>query len=312
VSDRGSSQAPRSGRGDEGGPSRGKRVALVLLGVVFVAINVDGIARKFRRRTHFTVASVPQLGYPRCEGAGLLAGHGGVEDAGRAEDAGRVGGVGEGEELVSSKLVALSMAVERGSWERFSLRARACHRVVSVHREGPREIVDAEVIHDEAMRPIRAWRRIGRPGPRGIVYDTRTYDFRTPFVTVTRVDAAGARTFEELRPKEKPTVVLAPGSGAMSVWIQSARLREGERVEAWVLDLRAPLERSWRSNLRREPDMTVEGLGRVRVYALDGESFFTDDRDRVVGTLAGLRELSVVGGELPMPIDGQQPAEPAR
>ncbi len=270
--------------------------------MLFVAINVDGIARKFRRRTHFAVASVPQLGYPRCVGEPVEGARDG--GAGRAVEA--------GEELLSTRLVALSMAVERGSWERFSLRARGCHRVVSVHREGPREIVDAEVIHDESMRPIRAWRRIGRPGPRGIVYDTRTYEFRTPFVTVTRVDAAGARTFEELRPKERPTVVLAPGSAAMAVWIQSARLREGERLEAWVLDLRAPLERAWRSNLRREADMDVEGLGRVRVYALDGESYFTDARDRVMGTLAGLRELSVVGGELPMPIDGQQPADPTR
>ncbi len=272
--------------------SRGQKIALGVLSVVFLLINADGIARKFRRRTHFTVASVPQLGYPRC--------------AGDNSDA------GAGEALISTRMTALPMAVDRGTWERFELRARGCHRVVSVHREGPRELVDAEVIYDESMRPLRAWRRVGKPGPRGIVYDTRTYEFRTPVVTVTRVEASGQRTYEELRPKEKPTVVLAPGVAAMTVWIQSARLREGERTESWVLDLRDPLERAWRSNLRREPDMTVDGLGRVRVYSLDEESFFADDQDHVIGTLSGLRELSRVGGELPMAIDGQQPAEPWR
>lgn len=273
--------------------SRNKKIGLVVLGVLFLAINVDGISRRFRKRTHFSVPSVPQLAYPRCVG----------EDAGAPA---------EGESLVALSLVALPMAVDRDAWERFDLRARGCHRVVTVHRESPREVVDGEVVYDESMRPVRAWRRIGKPSPRGILYDTRTYEFRTPFITVTRVESNGRRSYEELRPKDKPTIVLAPSNAGVITWIQSARLSEGGRVEAWVLDLRDPLERAWRSTLRREPDMNVDGLGRVRVYALDEESYFVDDRDRVIGTLSGMRDPARVGRTLPAEFDGQSPPEPWR
>jgi hypothetical protein len=273
--------------------TRNKKLALAALAVVFLAINVDGISRRFRKRTHFAVASVPQIAYPRCAG----------DDAGAPS---------QGESLLSSALVALPMAVDRGAWERFELRARGCHRVVTVHRESPREVVDGEVAYDESMRPIRAWRRIGKPSPRGVQYDTRTYEFRTPFVTVTRVEPNGRRSYEELRPKEKPTIVLAPSNAGVITWIQSARLSAGGRVEAWVLDLRDPLERAWRSTLRRETDMNVDGLGRVRVYALDEESYFVDDQDRVIGTLSGMREPSRIGQTLPAEFDGQLPAEPWR
>jgi hypothetical protein len=57
--------------------------------------------------------------------------------------------------------------------------------------------------------------------------------------------------------------------------------------------------------------MDVEGLGRVRVYALDEESFFTDANDRVVGTLSGMRELPR-GAPLPVEIDSQSAPEPWR
>lgn len=275
--------------------SRRKKIGLVVLGVVFLLINIDGIARRFRRQIHYQVPSVPQIAYPQC---GDVA----VDTASLWRG---------GELLVSTMSEALPMAADRGTWERFELRARGCHRVVTVHREGPQSVLDSEVVLDESMRPIRAWRRIGRPGRRGIQYDTRTYEFRTPLVTITRVEANGNRTYEELRSKEKATVVIAPGSAAITTWIQSARLQEGTSAEAWVLDLRHPLERAWRSTLRRERDMDVEGLGRVRVYALDEESFFTDANDRVVGTLSGMRELRR-GAALPMEVDGQSAPEPWR
>ncbi len=277
--------------------SRRKKVALAALGVVFLLINVDGIARRFRRQVHHAVPSVPQLAYPQCPGADSDAGASALWRGGEA--------------LVSTQLEALPMAIDRGSWERFELRARGCHRVVTVHREGPQSVLDSEVVFDDAMRPIRAWRRIGRPALRGIQYDTRTYEFRTPVVTITRVEANGTRTYEELRSKEKATVVIAPGAAAMTVWIQSARLSEGTRVDAWVLDLRKPLEFARRSTLRREQDMQVDGLGRVRVYALDEEGFFTDASDRVIGTLSGMRELRA-GASLPMEVDGQPAPEPWR
>ncbi len=277
--------------------SRRKKLGLAVLGVVFLAINVDGIARRFRRQVHYAVQRVPDVPYPQCASA----------DAG-APNATLWRG---GELLLSSSLDALPMAVDRGSWERFELRARDCHRVVTVHREGPQSVVDSEVIFDVEMRPIRAWRRIARPGPRGIQYDTRTYEFRTPLVTSTHVEPNATRTYEEIRSKEKATVVIAPGAAAISVWIQQARLTEGTSAQAWALDLRTPLDRVWRSTLRRERDMDVEGLGRVRVYALDEESFFTDANDRVVGTLSGMRELRE-GASLPMEVDGQSAPEPWR
>jgi hypothetical protein len=275
--------------------SRGKKISLVVLGVAFLLINIDGIVRRFRRQVHVRVPSVPQLPYPQCGDVAL-------------DTANLWRG---GELLVSTISEALPTGADRGTWERFELRARACHRVVTVHREGPQSVIDCEVVLDESMRPIRAWRRIGRPGRQGIQYDTRTYEFRTPFVTITRVDEHGHRTYEELRSKEKPTVVIAPGSAALTTWIQSARLQEGMSAVAWVLDLRQPLERAWRSTLRRERDMDVEGLGRVRVYALDEESFFTDANDRVVGTLSGMRELPR-GAPLPVEIDSQSAPEPWR
>lgn len=271
-----------------------KKISLAILAVVFLAINVDGIARRFRRQVHHAVPSVPQLAYPQCEGAGAL----------------QTAGLWRGGELLQSVLLeALPMAADRGSWERFELRARGCHRVVSVHRESPQSIVDSEAIFDEAMRPVRAWRRIATQGREGIQYDTRTYEFRTALVTITRVEANGRRTFEELRSKQKATVVIAPGNAAIALWIQQARLAEGSSAEAWVLDLREPLERAWRSTLRRERDMDVEGLGRVRVFALDEESFFVDAQDRVIGTLSGMRELR---GSAPMSVDGLRDPEPWR
>lgn len=271
-----------------------KKVALVGLALLFVAINIDGIARRFRKRVHFSVASVQQLAYPRCGDAADSTAN------------------SEGEVVVSTRMSALPTAIERGAWERFRLSVRGCHRVLQVHRETPREVVDAEVVMDSQNNALRAWRRIGSPSPSGIRYDTRVYEFRTAVVTVTRRAADGTISFEEIRPKQKPTIVLAPGVGAMTMWAQQAQLRVNERSQAWVLDLREPLERAWQSTLRRSEDISGESVGisdrtTVRVYSLDEESFFADGDNRIVGDLGGMRE----NVQLDFPeVEGQTPPNP--
>jgi hypothetical protein len=273
--------------------SKNKKIALIGLAVAFVAINVDGIARRFRKRVHFAVSSVAQLPYPTCADSLAAA-------------------PSEGDVVVSARLRALPAAVDRGAWERFALRSRGCHRVVAVHRETAQDVVDAELVMDLQNAPIRAWRRIGTPSASGIKYDTRVYEFRTNVVTVTRRASDGTVTFEEIRPKQKPTVVLAPGVAAITVWAQQTQLRVGERAQAWILDLRAPLERAWQSTLRRSEDIDGASVGitdraTVRVYSLDEESFFTDGDNRVIGDLGGMREdVSHDFSE----IEGQTPPEP--
>ncbi|MDP3276692.1 MAG: hypothetical protein Q8Q09_15950 [Deltaproteobacteria bacterium] len=264
-----------------------KKLALGALAVVFVLINIDGIARRFRKRTHFEVASVPQLGYPRCADS---------PEAGVSRVV-----------LVDTVLVGQEGTVNAGAWERFTLEARDCHRVARVHVESSGMIVDAEVVMHPSMEPIRAWRRIGRWGPQGLRYDTRAYDFRTPFVTVTRVDPAGVRSFEELRPRSKPTLVLLPGEAALTLWTQLQPMAVGERVQRMVLDLRKPLERTWVSMLRRE---AATGAPSPEVYSLDEGSVFADDDHRVTGTLSGMRERVGVGE--PARAEGQAPVDPAR
>lgn len=272
-----------------------RKFALLGLAVVFVLINIAGIARRFRKRVHFEVSSVAQLPYPRCAD---------YHEPGPTEVPDNI--------VASTRLRALPEGIDRGAWERFRLRIRGCHRVVQVHRETPQVVVDAEIVLDAQNAPIRAWRRIGTPSPAGVKYDTRVYEFRTPFITVTRRASDGTISYEEIRTKQKPTVILAPGVSAITTWTQQSHLRVGDRTQAWVLDLREPLERAWQSTLRRTEDMDGASVGvadrrTVRVYSLDEESFFADGDDRVVGDLGGMRED--VASDF-ADVEGQTPPNP--
>lgn len=245
--------------------------ALLLLGPLLLASAC--------RRKHVAVDHVPQLPYPSCGDAPLP----------------------DGEVLAEGYLRAGPYSVEHQLTERFSLRHRACLYTLTVHEESPL-VTDVEVVYDERLVPLRAWKRHSIPTSRGgSVADTRRYELRTPEVTITR-SMGRTRSYEILR-GDRPTVVLGPGRGLLTAWLRRAHLGVGERVREVVLDVREPVEVIRLATLRREPDQRVEGFARpLRVYTFYGrESVFADESDAVVGDLAGLRSDSVLTSPAPPP-----------
>lgn len=183
-------------------------------------------------------------------------------------------------------------SLERDVVERYELRARDC-LVVGTSRQAWRmAITDVEVVYDRALVPLRAWRRITVPGVRRSdgFPEVRRYELRTPEVGVTRRHADGSVDHEVLR-GSRPAVVLTTGRGLFTVWLRRARLRPGQSVREWALDLREPLEHLRPVTLHRGQDLYLPWYGRrARVYSIYGrETFFADDTDRVFGDLAGLR-----------------------
>ena len=114
-------------------------------------------------------------------------------------------------------------------------------------------------------------------------------------MVITRRSAGEARSFELLR-GARPTVVIGPGRGLLSVWIRRANLGVGERVRENALDMRELVERLRPVTLRREPDMTPAGVTRpVRGYTVYGrETVFTDERGVVLGDLGGMRPAALL------------------
>lgn len=234
------------------------------------------------RRKHLSVSSVPQIAYPSC-GRGPLP---------------------EGEILAEGYLRSGAFSVEQRISERFTLRRRDCLQTVTVRQEWPLSVADVEVVYDPSWVPLRAWKRVTIPGVRRAdgMADIRRYELRTPSVTITR-SRDGVRSYEILR-GDRPTVVLGPGRGLVTAWIQRAHLAVGGRVREVVLDIREPLEVVREVTLRREPDQFVAEYGRaLRVYTVYGrESVFADERDVVVGDLAGLRQDAVLRTPAPPPL----------
>lgn len=226
------------------------------------------------RRKHVPVGSVPQLRYPDC-GRGPLP---------------------EGELLAEGHLRSGPFSVEQLITERFALRRRDCLHTVTVRQEWPLNVADLEVVYDSSWLPLRAWKRMTLPGVRRAdgMADIRRYELRTPSITITRLHY-GVRSYEVLR-GERPTVVLGPGRGLLTAWIRRAHLAVGGRVREVALDIREPIEAVRQVTLRREPDQRVAEYGRaLRVYTVYGrESVFADERDVVVGDLAGLRQDAVL------------------
>jgi hypothetical protein len=223
------------------------------------------------RRKHVPVASAPELAYPLCAG-----------DAGaRVEFAG--------------DLRAAPNALEPDVTEHFSLEDRGCLRAFIARQDWHMNVSEIEVLYDPRGMPLRAWKRMTIPGARNGdgAADIRRYELRTPEVVITRRSAGEARRFEILR-GERPTVVIGPGRGLLSVWIRRANLGVGERVRENALDMRELVERLRPVTLRREPDMTPPGFGApVRVYTVYGrETVFTDANNVVLGDLGGMRPAS--------------------
>ncbi len=207
----------------------------------------------------------------------------------------------DGEVLASEFLRAGMYSVERLLTERYSLRRRDCLYTLTVRQESPLA-TDVEVVYDRNLVPLRVWKRLTFPGGRsGSVADIRRYELRTPEVTITRA-YQNVRSYEILR-GDRPTVVLGPGRGLLTAWLRRAHLGVGERVREVVLDMRDPVEVIRLATLRREPDQYVPEYRRtLRVYTYYGrESVFADERDSVVGDLAGLRLDAVVTTPAPPP-----------
>lgn len=244
--------------------------------VLILAIGLCGAAC---RRKHQPVASVPRLPYPTCDG--------GVSDSARGY------------------LRAGPIAVEQEVVEHFTWSQRGCLRVMTVRQEWPLNVSDVEVIFDDALTPLRAWKRMTRPGVQRAdgQADIRLYEFRTPEVTVTKRAADGV-VRHEVMPGGRPTAVLGPGRGLLTAWIQRAHLAPGEHTRELTFDFRETVEVLRPITLRREPDIAHPDFHRtVRVYTVYGrETVFADERDVVIGDMAGLRPDALAGGHAPAPL----------
>ncbi len=234
------------------------------------------------KRKHVPVASVPELPYPSCGASALPA----------------------GEVLASASLRAGPDSNEPTVVERYELRQRACLYVLTGRQEWLRQSTDVEVVYDDALRPLRAWKRMTIPGVsrEDGNADIRRYELRGPEVTIARRVAGGPRSYEILR-GQRPTVVIAPGRGVLTPWLRRARLQPGGAVREYALDMREQLEVIRPVTLRRDPDLFVPALGRtVRVYTIYGrESVYADEHDAVIGDLGGMLPPERVASPMPRP-----------
>lgn len=237
------------------------------------------------------VASLPDLGYPECDGAPLP----------------------DGEPIASSVLRSGPTMRDRDVVETFELRRRGCVLAARLHQEWPLGTSDVEVLYDEALLPLRVWKRTTMPdasGPLGHL-DVRLFELRSERVGLARRTPRGELERFELI-GERPRAVIAPGRGMLTPWLRRAALREGGRVREPVLDVREPVEVIREVTLERLEDREVEGLGRVRVYTIFGrEPIFADGEDVVVGDMLGLRRADAVDGPLPDPMPELPPMDPA-
>lgn len=186
---------------------------------------------------------------------------------------------------------------ERNVVERFEIRRRDCHEVVTVRQEWPLGIADVEVVFDVDGRPLRAWKRMTLPGTAAgeNIEDIRRYELRTSPVTLKKRPPRGPVEFREIR-GAAPVAVIGPGRGLISMWIRAAKLAEGEKVRGPVLDFRETIETIRDVTLRRDANRYEPTYGRtVRVYTVYGrETVFADENDIVIGDLAGLRPDALV------------------
>jgi hypothetical protein len=230
------------------------------------------------------VASVPELGYPTCP----------------------EGDAGPGEHVMHGDLRGQAESMSEGAArEVFDLWERGCLRVFTARQEWALGATDVEVVFDDQLRPLRAWRRMTLPRSERADgnADVRRYELRTEEVTMKQRNAQGVVRFAKIKGK-RPTAVVGPGHGLVSVWIRRAQLKVGEKVREPVLDFREMQEVVRDVTLKREPDIFEPSLQRtVQVYTIYGrEAVFVDENGVVVGDLAGLRPTATVATPLPAPL----------
>lgn len=236
------------------------------------------------------VRSLPDLGYPTCDGSPLP----------------------EGEVVASVVLRSGPTMREQEVVERFEIRERGCATVVRVSQEWPLGTADLDVVFDRDLSPLRIWKRTTMPNANGQVghVDVSVFELRTdPVGLVHRGPARDLERFELRGPR--PRAVIGPGRGLLTMLFRRAHLEEGGRVREHVIDVREPIAVIREVTLQRLADRDVEGLGRVRVYTIYGrEPVFTDENDVVVGDLFGLRDARTVEGAIPDPMPDPGPIEP--
>jgi hypothetical protein len=240
------------------------------------------------KRKHIAVDSVPELPYPKCEGAR--------------------------ETVAKGKLRSGPVSREKDVVERFELARTACGYVFAARQEWGLSATDVEVIFDDKMAPLRAWKRMtipGSPRPDGHA-DIRRYEMRSSELSIKKKTPEGETLFEILKvggktpppAGTKPAAVVGPGRGVMTAWLKRAKLPVGGKARELALDFRDMVERLEEVTLTREADLDEPSLGRkVRVYTVYGrDTVFADDDDVVIGDLAGLRPADSVKTPEPPPV----------
>ena len=256
------------------------------------------------KRKHVSVASVPELGYPRCAASGASGIDGGLA----------LGPEVSGEVVAAQRMRSGPFMADRNVVESFEIRKTGCGFVYDGREEWPLMSADVQVVYDENLTPLRAWKRMTIPGVKRAdgMADIRRYELRTPDVTIKRHTRDGETLYERLLPGgrlvvptgAKPAAIVAPGRGILSMWIRRAKLPVGGKVRELVLDIREMIEVLEEATLAREEDRFEPSLNKtVRVYTFYGrESVFTDENDVVIGDLAGMRPSESLSTPEPAPM----------
>jgi hypothetical protein len=253
-----------------------------------------GGCKRFERK-HIPVDEVQELGYPSCPG----------------------GAAGEARELGSEHLRAGPSHSDKSVVERYRIEQRDCAGAapliaISVRQEWPLGTSDVEVVYDAQLLPLRIWKRMTLPGIERAAEraELRRYELRTDPVSVKLRSMEGTIRFELLK-GGRPRAVIGPGRGLISMWIRRARLQVGQKLRELAIDVRA-LEKIEPVTLLREADMRHPELGPVRVYTFYGrETVFADERDLVIGDLAGMRPHRMLKTPAPPPLPAYGPIDPA-
>ncbi len=260
-----------------------KQLVLVLP----IAVGMGG-CKRFERK-HVRVEQLADLPYPSCHGQST----------------------GAGELLAQEYLRSGPTHNDKHIVERYELRRRDCLVTVTVRQEWPLGTTDLEAVFDRELVPLRIWKRMTIPGlaNAGTRAEIRRYELRTDPVGIKRREPDGHISFEQLK-GGRPLAVIGPGRGLLSIWLRRAQLKPGQKRRELAIDVRA-LEKIEPVTLLREPDMNHPELGKIRVYTFYGrETVFADERDVVVGDLAGLRPDRLLHTPPPPPIPLFGPIDP--
>ena len=167
------------------------------------------------------------------------------------------------------------------------------------------------MLYDAQLLPLRIWKRMTLPGIERAAEraDIRRYELRTDPVSVKLRSMQGRISFELLR-GGRPRAVIGPGRGLISMWIRRAHLQVGQKLRELAIDVRG-LEKIEPVTLQREADLQHPELGSVRVYTFYGrETVFADQRDLVIGDLAGMRPHRLLTSDPPPALPVYGPIDP--